>query len=192
MFKSLQKIEPKAAAEQAAYCKWLDQSTDRQSARSDRTHGAEGVIPVPLWIVLFLSAGIIFLFMLFFADSGERAFVQATMMGGVAVVISSMLLLLWFLDNPYHSGVGGLPPTAMERTLEILDQQAKIVGLTFGDRPATRAGSPARRSALAQRRSGSRSSSTAGENRADHERARAQVDREEEREDGGSRSRTPW
>ena len=28
------------------------------------------------------------------------------MMGGVAVVITSMLLLLWFLDNPYHSGVG--------------------------------------------------------------------------------------
>ena len=68
------------------------------------------MIPIPLWIVLFLSAGIIFLFMLFFADSGERAFVQATMMGGVTVVISSMLLLLWFLDNPYHSGVGGLPP----------------------------------------------------------------------------------
>ena len=42
-------------------------------ARSDRTHGAEGVIPTPLWIVLFLSAGIIFVFMLFFADSGERA-----------------------------------------------------------------------------------------------------------------------
>ena len=133
MFKALEGVEPKAASEQAAYSKWLDQTTERQTARSDRTHGAEGVIPIPLWIVLFLSAGIIFLFMLFFADSGERAFVQATMMGGVTVVISSMLLLLWFLDNPYHSGVGGLPPTAMERTLEILDQQANILGLTFGD-----------------------------------------------------------
>jgi hypothetical protein len=133
MFKGLQGVEPKAASEQAAYSKWLDQTTERQTARSDRTHGAEGVIPVPLWIVLFLSAAVIFLFMLFFADSGERAFVQATMMGGVTVVISSMLLLLWFLDNPYHAGVGGLPPTAMERTLEILDQQAKIVGRSFGD-----------------------------------------------------------
>ena len=47
-------------------------------------------------------------------------------------MITSMLLLLWFLDNPYHTGVGGLQPTAMERTLEILDQQAKIVGLTLG------------------------------------------------------------
>jgi hypothetical protein len=133
MFQALRKIEPRTAAEQAAFSKWLDQSTDRQSARSDRTHGAEGVIPTPLWIVLFLSAGIIFVFMLFFADPEEHAVVQATMMGGVAVVITSMLLLLWFLDNPYHSGVGGLPPTAMQRTLEILDQQAKIVGLSIGD-----------------------------------------------------------
>ena len=133
MFRSLQTVEPRTAAEQAAYSKWLDQSTDRQSARSDRTHGAEGVIPAPLWIVLFLSAGIIFVFMLFFADPEEHVLVQATMMGGVAVMITSMLLLLWFLDNPYHPGVGGLPPTAMKRTLASLDQQAKIVGITIGD-----------------------------------------------------------
>jgi hypothetical protein len=86
------------------------------------------VIPVPLWIVLLLSAAIIFVFMLFFADSAERSVVQATMMGGVAVVISSTLLLLWFLDNPYHAGVGGLRPVAMERGIRILDQEASIVG----------------------------------------------------------------
>jgi hypothetical protein len=61
--------------------------------------------------------------MLFFADSAERAIVQATMIGGVAVVISSTLLLLWFLDNPYHSGAGGLRPVAMERTLRLLKQE---------------------------------------------------------------------
>jgi hypothetical protein len=132
MFRALEKIEPVKASEQAAYGKWLDQQSDRQSARSDRTHGAEGVIPVPLWIVLFLSASIIFVFMLFFADSAERAVTQGMMMGGVAVVISSTLLLLWFLDNPYHGGVGGLKPTAMERTLELLDRQARIVGIDVG------------------------------------------------------------
>ena len=62
--------------------------------------------------------------MLFFADSAERAVVQATMMGGVAIVITSTLLLLWFLDRPYHSGPGGLRPVAMERTIRILDQEA--------------------------------------------------------------------
>ena len=122
MFRTLRTSEPRSASEQAAYSKWLDQRSDRQDARTDRVHGAEGVIPTPLWIVLFLSALVIFGFMLLFADSGERAFVQATMMGGVAVVITSTLLLLWFLDNPFHAGVGGLKPTAMERTLEIVDQ----------------------------------------------------------------------
>jgi hypothetical protein len=122
MFKTLQTSEPRSASEQAAYAKWLDQRSDRQGARTDRVHGAEGVIPTPLWIVLLLSALVIFGFMLLFADSGERAFVQATMMGCVAVVITSTLLLLWFLDNPFHAGVGGLKPTAMERTLEIVDQ----------------------------------------------------------------------
>lgn len=129
MFRTLETIEPLKASEQAAYGKWLDQQSERQAGRSDRTHGAEGVIPAPLWIVLFLLAGIIFAFMLLFADSAERAFVQATMMGGVAVTISSMLLLLWFLDNPYHSSSGGLRPVAMERTLEQLDLAARAVSL---------------------------------------------------------------
>ncbi len=129
MFRTIRTTEPKLASEQTAYDKWFDQRSDRQSARSDRTHGAEGVIPTPLWVVLFLSAGIIFVFMLFFADPSERAVVQATMMGGVAVVISSTILLLWFLDNPYHAGAGGLRPTAMERTLVLMDEGAKAVGL---------------------------------------------------------------
>ena len=124
MFRITRTVNPRSAAEQAAFAKWLDQRTDREDARADRTHGAEGVIPLPLWIVLLLSAVIIFVFMLFFADSAERAVVQATMMGGVAIVITSTLLLLVFLDRPYHSGPGGLRPVAMERTIHILDQQA--------------------------------------------------------------------
>ena len=127
-FRTLKTVEPRSASEQAAYSKWLDQRTDREAARADRTHGAEGVIPLPLWIVLLLSAVIIFVFMLFFADSAERAVVQATMMGGVAIVITSTLLLLVFLDRPYHSGPGGLRPVAMERTIHIFDRQAAAFG----------------------------------------------------------------
>jgi hypothetical protein len=140
LFRSLEGVEPRSASEQAAFSKYLDQRSAREDARADRTHGGEGVIPTTLWIVLFLSAGILFAFMLFFADSGERAFVQATMMGGVALLVSSVLLLLWFLDNPYHGGVGSLQPTAMERTLGLLDQEAGIVGGV--EPPCDAAGSP--------------------------------------------------
>ena len=127
MFRTLRTLEPRSAAEQAAYGKWLDQRTDREGARADRTHGGEGVIPTPLWIVLFLSAGVIFVFMLFFADSGETVIVQATMMGGVAVLLTSLLLLV-FLDNPYRGGIGALRPTAMQSTLRILQGDASVVG----------------------------------------------------------------
>ena len=128
MLRTVRSIEPRSASEQTAYAKWFDQRSDREDARADRTHGAEGVIPLPLWIVLVLSAVIVFVFMLFFADSAERAVVQAMMMGSVAIVISSTLLLLLFLDNPYHGGAGGLRPVAMERAIRILDQEATIAG----------------------------------------------------------------
>jgi hypothetical protein len=131
MFDTLKTVQPHSASEQAAYGKWLDQRTDRENARADRTHGAEGVIPTPLWIVLVLSAVMIFIFMLFFADSGERALVQAVMMGSVAVVITSTLLLLWFLDNPYHPGASGLRPFAMERTVARLTQDTGIARERF-------------------------------------------------------------
>lgn len=131
MFHSLKSAEPHSPSEQAAYAKWLDQTSDREDARADRTHGAEGVIPVHLWMVLFLTAAVIFAYMLFFADSGERRKVQAMLIGGVAIVITSMLLLLWFLDNPYHGGVGALKPVEMERTLGILEQAGAEVGNDF-------------------------------------------------------------
>src|SRR3954468_11496812 len=143
MFRTLKTVEPRSATEQAAYGKWLDQRTDREGARADRTHGGEGVIPTPLWIVLFLSAGVIFVFMLFFADSAERSIVQGTMMGSVAVVISSTLLLLWFLDHPCSQGAGGLRPVAMQRTVEQLTQERGIAGIF--EIPCDEQGSPSLR-----------------------------------------------
>jgi hypothetical protein len=131
MFRSLQLSEPQLASEQAAFSKWLDQTSDREDARADRTHGAEGVIPFHLWIVLFLSAAVIFGYMLFFADRGERAKVQSMLIGAVAVVLTSTLLLLWFLDTPYHGGIGALQPTQMERTIAVLVEESDVVGNDF-------------------------------------------------------------
>jgi hypothetical protein len=128
LFRTLRSTDPRSATEQAAYSKYLDQRADQEMARQDRVHGAEGVIPTPLWIVLGLSATILFVYMLFFADSGERKLTQAMLMGSVAVVVTSLLLLLWFLDNPFHGGVGSLKPVAMERTLALIDEQAPLIG----------------------------------------------------------------
>jgi hypothetical protein len=140
LFRSLRETEPRSPSAQAAFAKYLDERSDREDARADRVHGADGAIPAPLWIVLFLSAGILFVFMLFFADSGERAVVQATMMGGVAILVSSLLLLLGFLDNPYQGGIGALKPVAMQDTLKLLQKEASVVGgVTV---PCNQTGSP--------------------------------------------------
>jgi hypothetical protein len=128
LFRTLRPVEPRTAAQQAAYSKWLDQRLDRETARSARIHGAAGVIPAPLWLVLFVIAALIVGFMLFFADSGERAIVQATLIGTVVAVMTATLLVIGFLNDPYRPGLGSLQPTAMERTLRILDQERRIVG----------------------------------------------------------------
>ena len=47
LFQTLERTNPQTAAEQAAYSKWLDERSAREEARTDRIHGASGVIPTP-------------------------------------------------------------------------------------------------------------------------------------------------
>lgn len=122
LFRTLQPVRPETATQQSAYDKWLDQTSTREEARRDRVHGAAGVIPTTLWIVLFFIAAVIFAFTLFFADRGERPVVQGMLIGSVVSVMVVLMLLLYGLDHPYHSGVGGLKPVAMERSLRMVNQ----------------------------------------------------------------------
>jgi hypothetical protein len=128
LLRTLRTVDPRTPSEQAAYSNWLDQRLDREAARNARIHGAVGVIPAPLWLVLYLTAALIVGFMLLFADSGEPAFVQAALIGTVVTVMAATLLLIRFLDDPYRPGLGSLQPTAMERTLVLLEQERRIVG----------------------------------------------------------------
>ena len=128
LFQTVAGVEPQTASQQSAYDKWLDQTSEREQARRDRVHGATGVLPTPLWIVLFFISAVIFAFMLFFADRGERAVTQGLLMGSVAAVITVMLLVLGFLDRPFQTGVGGLRPVAMERTLRMADEALAEIG----------------------------------------------------------------
>jgi hypothetical protein len=129
LFRSLQLVNPKSASEQAAYSKWLDQTSDREAGRSDRLHGAEGIIPTSIWLVLFLVAGVVFIFMLFFADSGEGAGAQAMLMGSATTVIVLTLAAINALNHPYSAGVGQIKPVAMQRSLRILDSARTVLNV---------------------------------------------------------------
>jgi hypothetical protein len=127
MFRVLKTTNPRTNAQQSAYDHWLDDTDAREQGRSDRLHGAVGIIPGPLWFVLLFTAVVIFAYALFFADSGERAKSQAMLMGSVVAVLAALLVLIQFLNDPYRGGFGGLQPVAMERTLRILEQERGLI-----------------------------------------------------------------
>ena len=131
MFRTVAALEPSTNSEQSAYERWMQQTADRQQARNDRVHTAAGIIPTPLWVGLYLICFVIFGYLLLFADRAEGAFTQSVLMGSVAVVITVLMLLLGFFDNPHGEGIGGLQPTAMERSLRIVDTQLEALGVTL-------------------------------------------------------------
>ena len=129
MFFTISAVEPRTPTEQSAYDRWMDQTAQREQARIDRVHGAEGIIPTPLWLVLSVISVVIFVYLLFFADRAEGAVTQSVLMGSVTVVITLLLFLLVFFDHPHGGGVGRLQPTAMERTISLIDTQLEVAGL---------------------------------------------------------------
>jgi hypothetical protein len=130
LFQTLRQFQPQTPVQESAFDKWLDHTADREAARIDRVHGAEGVIPSPLWIVLILLSIVIVGYVLFFADSAERAVSQGVLMGSVAATLAAMLLLIQFLDSPFKEDVGGIQPVAMERTLRTFDQALLAIDRT--------------------------------------------------------------
>ena len=142
LFRTFRTVQPQNDTQQSAYDKWLDQTSAREEARLDRIHGAVGVIPTTLWIVLFFIAAVILAFMLFFADRAERAVVQGMLIGSVVAVLAALMLLLRGLDQPFHGGVGGLQPVAMERSLRMIDEALTSVGFRV-ELPCDARGRPA-------------------------------------------------
>jgi hypothetical protein len=140
LFNTLQSVRTDTPEEEAAYGKWLDQTSERQQSRLDRLHGGEGILPGPLWIALALMAIIIFGFMLFFADSDERTLSQLFQIGSVVAVIVTTLLVIRLFNSPYAEGAGGLEPTAMERTLDLIERLEGVVEL--GEPPCSPEGDP--------------------------------------------------
>jgi hypothetical protein len=122
MFQTIRSTNATTATQQSAFDKWLDQLSDREEARRDRIHGAAGITPTSLWIVLALTAMVLFGYMLFFADSSEMRRSQAMLIGSATTVVVVTVLAIYSLDNPYRPGLGSIKPTAMERTMRILDQ----------------------------------------------------------------------
>ena len=141
LFRTIRATEPSGAVQETAFAKWLDQTSDREEARRDRVHGAAGITPTTIWIVLLLSAAIVFAFMLFFADPSEMKRSQGMLVGSATTIVVVTLLAIYALDNPYRPGLGSIKPVAMERSLVILDEARAALDTTV-EPPCDERGTP--------------------------------------------------
>src|SRR5262245_15584559 len=71
LFRTIRAADAKTSAEQTAFGKWIDQTSDSEEASRDRIHGAAGIVPTSLWIVLVLTAVVLFAYMVYLVDSCE-------------------------------------------------------------------------------------------------------------------------
>jgi hypothetical protein len=78
--------------------------------------------------VLLIGGGIVWAFVFLFADRGEGA-VQSVLIGTVTAMLVAGLLLILFLDQPYHRGAGSLKSTAMEQSLLHMDELTQTLHL---------------------------------------------------------------
>jgi hypothetical protein len=129
LFRTLQAADPKTPVEQAAYSKWLDQTSDREQARLDRVQPGDGVIPGPLWLILFVTGGLVALFAFLFTDPEEHWLPQAVIAGSLAAMLAVSLLVIGFLNHPYSKGTGSIKPKEMQKALNELAAASAKLGI---------------------------------------------------------------
>jgi hypothetical protein len=114
-----------------AYEHWYAEDDIREEARRGRLAEAAPVVPAPLWFILILGAGLVLTYMIAYADRGERYLLQALMVGAVTAIVTSSLLVIFFLDRPYENRSGSIKPVEMERTLEHIEILQEVAGETI-------------------------------------------------------------
>ena len=123
----LKQLKPETPTEESAFLQLLDQQDKRTDARRARLSEANRALPAPVWFFLFLGAFITIGFAMFFADRREHFIVQGSLIGAIAALVVSGLLLVWFLDHPYQNQSGSIKPDEMERQLVIVHAEHRAV-----------------------------------------------------------------
>jgi len=142
LFSAFRGVEPKTAAQQnGVYPKWLDLTSDREQARIDRVQAGNHVIPAPLWVLLFVTAALVFVFSVLFIDRSEGKLPQAVIAGTLVAMLVTSLLVIRFLNQPYSKGIGSLKPTDMTRVLQQITLGSKVLGVHVSP-PCDAAGRP--------------------------------------------------
>lgn len=132
------RLDLRSPLEQVGLQEFLNEGATRTAGRLQRLAEDTPSVTAPLWLALVLGGCIAVALQLAMADPRERASIQALMVAGLASVVAASLLVVYFLDHPYQSQIGGIQPTAMSQTLVLM------TGLEPGLRPGcSQSGRPA-------------------------------------------------
>ena len=99
---------------------WLDEMAVRREGRRARLAEATPTIPVAVWLILILGAGLTIAYLVVFADRRERWWTQAVMVGSITALVVAGLLVVSFLDRPYLEDGAYIAPTEMNTTLRLI------------------------------------------------------------------------
>ena len=119
----MKELDPRTPQQEAAFLQVLEQQDVRTEGRRIRLTEASRALPGPIWFILGLGALLTIGFAFLFTDRREAYFVQATVVGAVAALVTSGLLLIWFLDHPYEGQTGSIEPIEMERQIPIVENE---------------------------------------------------------------------
>jgi hypothetical protein len=117
--------DPKQAA---AFEHWFALNEERRQGRQGRIGEAEGLVPPIVWLILIIGAVVVIASVALFADREEAAVTQAALAAGIAIIVVSGLVLVRFLDKPYADKSGSIKPTAMERSLVLMEREHRERG----------------------------------------------------------------
>ena len=123
--RSAERIQVSGDKQLAAYDHWFALNEERRTGRQGRIAAASPLVPPVIWLILIIGAVVVIATVGFFADSRESAAAQAVMIAAVAIIVTSGLVLVRFLDKPYEDKSGSIKPTAMERTLEQIEGEGE-------------------------------------------------------------------
>jgi hypothetical protein len=116
------------AKQAAAFDHWFALNEERRLGRQGRIGEAAGLVPPIVWLILIIGAVVAIASVCFFADPLEKAVAQAGMIAAVAIIVVSGLVLVRFLDKPYEDISGSIKPTAMTRTLKLMEKDRRERG----------------------------------------------------------------
>jgi hypothetical protein len=139
--RTIEGIEIRKEKQGIAYAQWFDRAAERREGRRGRLAEAFPYVPAIVWAALLLGGLLLLAYVCFFADPGERLFVQVLMVASVTAMVVSGLLLVRFLDRPYETASGGIRPRAMLATLAVMESESERLG-PEGTIPCDQSGRP--------------------------------------------------